>query len=266
MDKKQYIYGNVKNNDGTISVVASDESLDRHGEVVRASGWDLGNFKKNPVMLTSHNYDELPVGKWNVNIEGKRLIANPSFASTTRGKEVKTLVDEGMLNAVSVGFIAKERDQKDTDVITQAELLEISWVSIPANPNALRRALSKGITPVVNKELLEEVKKESALYEEYKAKIKGYRKLLKTLQKLHEVEIEGEVTEEKQIEHILILVTKAQGEQNPGSEVAETEDVSEEASQETPEVEESELETPEFDEEVAKMVQEEVRKVLSKFI
>lgn len=42
-----------------------------------------------------------------------------------------------MLKAVSVGFIVKERDPANFSIITQAELLEVSFVAVPANPNAI---------------------------------------------------------------------------------------------------------------------------------
>ena len=36
--------------------VASDESVDRYGDIIRASGWQLDNFRKNPVLLFAHDF------------------------------------------------------------------------------------------------------------------------------------------------------------------------------------------------------------------
>jgi phage head maturation protease len=41
------------------------------------------------------------------------------------------------LKTVSVGFIPKERDPENQRIITRAELLEVSFVPVPCNPNAL---------------------------------------------------------------------------------------------------------------------------------
>lgn len=143
------MFGEVKsvNEDGTITVVASDETVDRHGETIKVDGWDLKNFKKNAVMLVSHNWSDLPIGKWlKPRVEENKLLMDAKFSETSsKATEVLNLVKEGILNTVSVGLIVKERDEKDPSVITKAELLEVSWVSLPANPNAMALALAKGM-------------------------------------------------------------------------------------------------------------------------
>jgi hypothetical protein len=56
--------------------VASDETVDRYGDIIRASGWQLDNFRKNPVLLFGHQSGALPVGKVEpIAVEGTRLIA-----------------------------------------------------------------------------------------------------------------------------------------------------------------------------------------------
>jgi hypothetical protein len=61
------------------------------------------------------------------------------FAATERGKVAKTLVEQGMLNAVSVGFRSTQRRKEGRTMHhVQKELLEVSLVAIPANPTALR--------------------------------------------------------------------------------------------------------------------------------
>src|SRR5690606_14307681 len=44
------------NGEAIIDFRSSDETLDRYSEVVVASGWDLRNYKKNPVVQNAHNY------------------------------------------------------------------------------------------------------------------------------------------------------------------------------------------------------------------
>ena len=43
--------------------VASTEDEDRDKDIIRQDGWDLKNFKKNPVVPWSHNYWDVPVAK-----------------------------------------------------------------------------------------------------------------------------------------------------------------------------------------------------------
>lgn len=119
--------------------IASTEKMDRDGEVIKQDGWDLSNFKKNPVILASHNYHEFPIGKaTNIKVEDKRLVFKAVFSQATqKAIEAYQLVKEGILKSFSVGFIPREYDEKDRSVITKAELLEISLVAVPANPQAI---------------------------------------------------------------------------------------------------------------------------------
>src|SRR5712672_1326038 len=47
---------------GTFDVIISTEVTDRAGEIVRQSGWDLTNYKNNPIVLWGHDYYSLPIG------------------------------------------------------------------------------------------------------------------------------------------------------------------------------------------------------------
>src|SRR5688572_32466802 len=45
-----------------VTWVASDESTDAMGDVIRVKGWDLKRFKLNPVLLWAHDDSLPPVG------------------------------------------------------------------------------------------------------------------------------------------------------------------------------------------------------------
>ena len=124
---------------GSFKVVASDETIDRSGEVIKISGWELWNFMKNPVIIANHIYKvENIIGKaTSVYVEDNKLIVEWVFAETELAKDVKTLYDGGFIKTVSVWFIPKERDPNERNIITRAELLEVSFVPVPCNPNAL---------------------------------------------------------------------------------------------------------------------------------
>jgi HK97 family phage prohead protease len=135
-----------------MSFVLSDETSDRMGDVIKANGWDLANFKKNPVALFGHRSD-FPLGSWkNVRVDNTRLIGDLAFApegTSPRIDEIRRLVEANVLKAVSVGFRAVEEEPIDPkrpwdgSKFLKSELIECSLVSIPANPNAL--AISKSL-------------------------------------------------------------------------------------------------------------------------
>jgi len=136
---KQFLQAELKKEGDTIEFIATDETLDRHGEKISIDSWDLKNFKKNPVLLVNHDYRvQNIVGKAkNLRTEGKKLIFEPVFHELTDlAEEVSAMVKEGFLNTVSVGFLPHWPEQKGQDVTN--ELLEISFVPIPANPRAER--------------------------------------------------------------------------------------------------------------------------------
>lgn len=121
--------------EGNFKVIASSESIDRHGEKILVKAWELDRYKANPVILWGHDYYSLPIGvATNVYVENDQLIAEGVFAKSEFAQEVRALYDQGILKAVSVGFIPLERE---ANVITRAELLEISFVPVPANQDAL---------------------------------------------------------------------------------------------------------------------------------
>jgi HK97 family phage prohead protease len=135
----------------------SDETPDRYGDVVSASGWELANFKKNPIALFGHDY-HFPIGRWvdlHVDKEAKGLRGKLQMAprgTSERIDEIRTLIEHDILRAVSVGFRPtatpeplKDKNGDDTGGVRflRQELLECSVVPIPANPNAL--AIAKAL-------------------------------------------------------------------------------------------------------------------------
>lgn len=120
-----------------IGAVASSGSMDRDGDILVPSGWELDNFRKNPVLLWAHDSYSLPIGKaTDISIIGNDLRFNAKFAENENefaGKVAK-LMRGGFLNSFSVGFIPKERDEAGR--MSKMELLEISVVNVPANAEA----------------------------------------------------------------------------------------------------------------------------------
>lgn len=125
-------------------VIGSDDSMDRHGDKINPKGWELENFKKNPVIMLNHNYSQFPIGKAiNVKRKDNALVFDIQFSKTLElAKQAFGLVKEGIMKAWSVGFIVLEWGKSGSDYsIEKMELLELSLVGIPANPNALLNSL-----------------------------------------------------------------------------------------------------------------------------
>lgn len=121
-------------------VVASTEDQDRDGETVKVNGWDTTNWLKNPVVLANHTYKiENIVGKWVefYTSNWQKRLKGYFSKSNPLGVLAKQLYQEGMLKAVSVGFIVLKRNETDYRIIEKAELLEVSFVAVPCNPNAI---------------------------------------------------------------------------------------------------------------------------------
>ena len=137
---------------GDLTFVLSDATVDRYGDIIDAEGWDLRWFKQNPIALFGHSGD-FPIGTWeNVRVEGGKLLGKLKLAAqgtSQRIDELRSLVEQGVLKAVSVGFkpVESEPMQRGGVRYKKQELLETSLVSVPANPAALAVAKSLHVSP-----------------------------------------------------------------------------------------------------------------------
>ncbi len=140
--------------DRSYEFTASTSTVDRDGEVIEAKGWDLKNFKKNPVIMYAHDYRSLPIGKapkvWLAGGKLKNTVQFPPEGTYEFADIVERLVDTGYLKTESVGFIPQKWEDGDGDkgprrTYLKQELLEISIVPVPSNPDALRNAVEEGV-------------------------------------------------------------------------------------------------------------------------
>ena len=132
-----------ESDDGGVMIrgMASTDHSDRVGDVIKAEAWTKGGldqFKNNPIILFNHDYDR-PIGRATgvkVTDRGLELEAKISKAAPAN---VAQLVKDGVLGAFSVGFKVKDADYiEETDglMIKDAELFEVSVVSVPCNQAA----------------------------------------------------------------------------------------------------------------------------------
>ena len=147
----------------TLDFVASTATLDRFHEVIEPSGWRLDSYRSNPVFQNAHNYGDIlfTLGKalvTEVRSVGERqgLCQRIQFAVDVNpvARVAYGLYKGGFLNAVSVGFIplrwedggcpAAQGAPAPRRRYVEQELLEVSAVAIPANPDALALGVKSG--------------------------------------------------------------------------------------------------------------------------
>jgi len=135
--------------DRILRFIGSTEASDRDGDIILASGWELDNYKANPVFLWAHDYSKPPIGKAiDVRVSNKQLIFDIQFPEEgvyPLADTVYKLYKGGFLNATSVGFVGKQKEPiANGSKYIRQELLELSAVPVPSNPTALQQAKSKG--------------------------------------------------------------------------------------------------------------------------
>jgi len=129
---------------------ASTPDIDSYGDIVEPEAFTDGmeRFKKNPVMFLNHNgwggWTEAkpPIGKW---IDWDIVLNKGLYVKGVISKtadDIWTLVTEGMLKGLSIGFDIPEDgwkwdEESKVNRIIKLILYEISLVGMPANPNTL---------------------------------------------------------------------------------------------------------------------------------
>ena len=137
-----------------IDFTSSDQTLDRYHDIIDATGWRLDNYRKNPVVQNAHQYGDIlfTIGRATLTeVRGDRLYQRIEFATDINpmARIAYGLYKGKFLNAVSVGFTpirwedGTEKSNYNRRFLEQ-ELLEVSAVGIPANPNALQLGLRDG--------------------------------------------------------------------------------------------------------------------------
>ena len=204
----------------TVRFKISSEVVDRDGDILIAKGCNFENFKKNPQFLGFHNYHEYPLGiPKNWGVEGDAVYCDvyfPTIEELSTDKESASekakLVDftyhcykTGMLNAVSVGFIANLAEPNTATggyIVKDWELLEFSAVTVPANQDAIAQAVksfgddeAKGMIDPI--ERLKVVEKE---LDECKKTITEQKEKLKDSENVLELEDEKEIVIEDEEE------------------------------------------------------------------
>jgi hypothetical protein len=136
--------------DGPLEFTISTGRLNRYGFKLTPSRWRLDNFAANPVVLWMHNPMVPPVGRAQARGMAREVRASVVFDTDDElGATLDRKYRAGFLNAVSVGFGFTDdqgapvewwnlsAEQIATEVFYDLE--ELSAVTVPADPGALKR-------------------------------------------------------------------------------------------------------------------------------
>lgn len=138
--------------DNIYKVLISVQISDRDNDVILIDGISTEFY--NNVVLWNHDLSQAPIAKvLELNKTSTELFGKIAFATQYEfATDMRSLVDEGILTSISLGFIPQETyskgkagfkeicqkyniDQSTCDrVISKCEMIELSLVPVPANP------------------------------------------------------------------------------------------------------------------------------------
>ena len=136
----------VPNDPRRVVVTASTGSRGRDNLVIPGGAWDLTAYRRNPIILLQHDPDRPIANAIDISVRGDDLIAVvkfPPFGVSRTADEALGLIKAGVISAASTGFdpikseLIDRNDPSKGTRIVRAELQEISFVSVPALPDAL---------------------------------------------------------------------------------------------------------------------------------
>lgn len=143
-----------------IEFVASTGAVDTYGTVLPPDLWDLSRYARNGVVGYQHDiyYSDDPdnvIGRGEAYTANGELLIRIFFEPAElnpKADKVYRKVLFGSINAVSVGFRAtapghwgRKADGEDPDVYyyNGQELMEVSVVNVPSNPDAVKRSAAE---------------------------------------------------------------------------------------------------------------------------
>lgn len=143
------LFGEVRGIDSAkrrVQAVISTADVARDGAVIEPRGWRFEHYDRNPVVLWNHDTAQLPIARA---VPGERMVTDREvidvheFARHPQAELIWELVAEGFVHATSVRWLPGDTEIRTVGgeavlVFTRGhELLEVSYVTVPADPGAL---------------------------------------------------------------------------------------------------------------------------------
>ena len=131
-----------------VKAVISTGDIARDDAIIDPEGWDFSNYDRNPVVLWMHNDSAMPFARTVERIATpNELIATAEFdMEDPTGATIFRKIAAGFVNATSVRWLPKRTElitegkgdgERQVLIFREQELLEWSFVTIPADPKAL---------------------------------------------------------------------------------------------------------------------------------
>lgn len=122
-----------------LTLILNDEAItnDRGWKLLN-SGLDRSRYDKNPILLHQHDLDQIVGHCTSLYIEGSKLMGTFEFDSDEASQAIEEKATKGSLRGVSPGlYIRQMSTSEEGDIVSDWELLEVSLVTLPSNPNAV---------------------------------------------------------------------------------------------------------------------------------
>lgn len=129
-----------------LELIINDEAVtnDRGWRLLN-SGLDHARYDKNPLLLHQHDTDQIVGHCTALRIEGTKLIGTFDFDADPDSQAVKEKATNGSLRGVSPGLYIRDMAfAPEGDTVTDWELLEVSLVTLPSNPCAVKLYSQQG--------------------------------------------------------------------------------------------------------------------------
>ena len=130
------------------AIITTFDNKDKVGDIMQKGCLDnfIRKFNNNETgvvkMLFNHDRNQI-LGQWTkFEIQDNNVVGYGKFSDVTKARDIKTLINDKILNSVSIGFKAIEWDRRDDDDyeypinFKEIDILETSIVDEPANPKA----------------------------------------------------------------------------------------------------------------------------------
>lgn len=146
---------------GGFTAILSTPSLDRDGDRLHRDEWVEPLLDRYPLDIDHGMSVADTVGSFHPYFEGDNMMMDAYFASTPKAQEVRTLINEGHIQGVSVAFLT-DKSKKDSEPCR--ELLNAGIVATPSNRDAMilaskaAGALKDALSDTVEGDVPEEIK------------------------------------------------------------------------------------------------------------
>ena len=138
----------VDSDKSRVKAVISTGDIARDDAIIDPEGWDFSNYDRNPVVLWMHNDSAMPFARTVDRIATpNELMATAEFdMEDPMGATIFRKIEAGFINATSVRWLPKRTElitegkgdgERQVLIFREQELLEWSFVTIPADPKAL---------------------------------------------------------------------------------------------------------------------------------